>query len=518
MIKALDKRDTYRDSVNLMLLNSLLLQIEDIKQAAVVMGTEANKKRILDLGLNSNLIEVASANDLCIVVSSDNEKNLDEALTRAEDFIEGKWQNEDYDFEVVRNIHEALEIQPNSNLAVISVPGEYAVEVTRTALEKDLNVFLFSDNVSLQDEVMLKREALEKKLIIMGPDCGTALIQGTPLGFVNKVKKGNIGIVGASGTGIQHVMTLIDKFGSGISQIIGTGGNDLSEEVGGITCLQGLELLENNESTKVIVVIAKPGDPNVQQKVIERASKIGKKVIIHFIGADRVASTESVIFCDSLMHTALTAVAIDNSQALPIDINIDYVRSKYFNESLQKQIQSKNPSQKFVRGIFCGGTLADEAAVILSLYYEEVFVIKPFAKLKQINDYTALSKHCILDLGDDIFTQGKPHPMLDLSEVARQIEAQKEDPTVSVIIFDVVLGYGSNPDPAGILQKVIKSSVNIAAQEGRQLSFIASITGTQEDIQGYEEQKKKLTDVGVLICDSNAEAANLAVLITEVFN
>src|SRR5580704_9603583 len=96
---------------------------------------------------------------------------------------------------------------------------------------------IFSDNVPIAEEASLKHEARERGLMVMGPDCGTAIIGGVPLAFANAVPRGDIGIIGASGTGIQEVSTLIARAGRGVRHAIGTGGRDMHAEVGGLTTL-----------------------------------------------------------------------------------------------------------------------------------------------------------------------------------------------------------------------------------------------------------------------------------------
>ncbi|EHS58789.1 hypothetical protein WG8_1038, partial [Paenibacillus sp. Aloe-11] len=259
MLHTIIKKNSYQDSVNLMLLTNYISALEGVVQASIMMGTPANKDIMRNSGLYTDELESAGANDMCIVIDTEAHSGLDDILVAVDNFLSDQSvSSSQSSMESVRSWERALKENPNANLAIISVPGQYAVAEADKALDYGLHAFIFSDNVPVEEELSLKQKAHDKGLLVMGPDCGTGIISGVPLAFANRVKAGNIGVVGASGTGIQEVTTLIDRMGGGISHAIGTGGRDLSETVGAITMLDGIRGLAHNDQTEVIVIVSKP--------------------------------------------------------------------------------------------------------------------------------------------------------------------------------------------------------------------------------------------------------------------
>jgi succinyl-CoA synthetase alpha subunit len=390
----------------------------------------------------------------------------------------------------LRSLQMALAQTPAANLALISVPGDYAAAEAMKALRLGLHVMLFSDNVPLAEEAELKRYAKERDLLVMGPDCGTAIIDGVPLGFANAVRRGAVGVVGASGTGTQQVTSLVHRYGAGISHAIGTGGHDLHKDVGGITMLQGLKLLARDRDTRAIVLISKPPSPAVAREVIAAARRAGKPGVINFIGAPQDSS--GLFTARTLEEAALAAVALSKGRK----------PARAANPATKLPRLKLTPKQRYIRGLFSGGTFCYEACALLG----EVWSNAPVDPKRTLKDVWKSREHTLIDLGDDVFTRGRPHPMIDHRLRNDRMLEEASDPQVAVILLDVVLGYGSHPDPAAemvpTLMKIKKSR--------RSPVIVASVCGTDEDPQGLERQEAALREAGVLLAESNARAARLA--------
>ncbi|MDD5091287.1 MAG: FdrA family protein, partial [Candidatus Wallbacteria bacterium] len=300
-------KDSYHDSVTLMLLSRNLSNLPGISHAAVLMGTSHNHELLVQTGFDSQKLSHSTSNDLIIAVKTDDQSALDAALLTVKEHF-GRQKNENFSEYRPRSLSTAIKLQPDTSLALISLPGEYASAVADECLDRDLAVMIFSDNVSEKDELRLKLKARDKGLLVMGPDCGTAIIAGHPLAFANRVRRGSVGIVGASGTGIQEVSVTVHKLGQGISHAIGTGGRDLSREVGGLTMLEGIRILSANSETHVIVLISKPPHPKITKIVLTAAKQNEKPVIINFIGAEPEPIQESgAIPAATLENAAIAA-------------------------------------------------------------------------------------------------------------------------------------------------------------------------------------------------------------------
>jgi succinyl-CoA synthetase alpha subunit len=375
-------------------------------------------------------------------------------------------------------------MMPEANLAIISVPGAYAAREAALALKQGLHVMMFSDNVSLQEEKRLKELAHEKGLLMMGPDCGTAIINGTPLCFANAVHRGNIGIVGASGTGTQEVTVQIDHLGGGVSQVLGTGGRDLKEDIGGIMMLDCLSALAADKATEVIVLISKPPAAAVADKILREIKKCGKPAVICFLGAVCPDDEQNRIWFSGTLEEA----AHRAGELAGVKPGAKTVCGKQTRRSKSPF----PPGQKAVRGLFCGGTLCEEARHII----------------QQGSD--ASEGHTFIDLGDDEYTLGRPHPMIEPGLRLPHILAAASDPSVAVILLDFVIGYGSHADPAGLSVPTLAEARRSAAVAGRRLEIVAYVCGTDKDPQGRTEQENKLLAAGILTASSNAAAARLA--------
>jgi succinyl-CoA synthetase alpha subunit len=491
--RALVRRDTYRDSVELMRVAAQLEQLDGVVRAALLMGTPANRAIMAEAGLLHDDAESAGPNDLVVAVSGTSAEAADAAVAAAERLLASQpaaASSGAADRPPARTIAEAIAEQPTSNLAMISTPGTYATAEALKALKHGLHVFLFSDNVPVAEEIELKRLGRQKGLLVMGPDCGTAILDGVPLGFANAVRRGRIGLVGASGTGLQQVTCLIDRLGEGVSQAIGVGGHDLSEAVGGAMMLLGIEKLASDADTEVIVLVSKPPAASVARTVLEAARAAGKPVVVNFLGADpAVARDAGLIPATTLEDAARIAVAVARGR-LPAGTDVDAIDDGLL-ASADDAHAALLPGQGTLRGLFSGGTLCSEAGLLL----------RP---LLDAADYS------VIDLGDDEYTVGRPHPMIDFRLRNEHLIAAASDPATAVILLDIVLGYGSHADPAGAIIPAIERARQSAAEAGRSLTIVGSVCGTETDPLGITREESGLRAGGVLLAPSNAQAARLA--------
>jgi FdrA protein len=476
------RRGAYYDSVLLMQLQRGLIGLPGVIDAGVVMATAANR----DLLAANNLLPdslTASPDDLLIVVKAETESSASEAIDQVDSLLARKRSSISQDFRP-RSLGAAVKQLPEANWVLVSVPGRYAAGVAREALELNKHVFLYSDNVSLEEEISLKKTAGEKGLLVMGPDCGTAIINGVGLGFANRVRRGLIGLVGASGTGTQAVTAHIHNLGGGISHAIGTGGRDLKSEVGAITAHQALDLLARDPETKVIVLISKPPSSEVATRLLSAAQAIGKPVVVDFIGYPPPArKVGNLYFATSLSEAA--EVAVEQLS----------VTSDQFPVSEQS-------IHGYVRGLFSGGTLAFETMLGLQATLTPLYSNAPLTDNQLLKDSLHSEAHTIVDLGDEFFMVGRLHPMIDNDLRIRRLKQEAADPQVGLILFDVVLGEGSHIDPAGELVPVVREM----REHRRGVEFVAIVIGTDDDPQNLQSQVSQLVDAGVTVFRTSSEA------------
>lgn len=490
LLKTIIKKDTYQDSVALMLLSTRLQKLPGVTRATVMMATQANHAMFEAAGLLTDEVKAANATDMAIVVEAEDENALQGALTAANEFLSGKGGAQAAGgeaFATVRTQLAGIRALPGANIALISTPGAFAPAEARKALDNGLHVFMFSDNVGLEDEVALKTKAVEKGLLMMGPDCGTAIIKGVPLGFANVIRRGRIGVVGASGTGIQEVTCLIDRLGEGITHAIGTGGRDLSAQVQARTARLGLAALMDDPSTEVVVMISKPPAKEVEDLILGDLRKTQKPVVVMFLGSSRVGAEGNIHFTNSLQACAEAAVALARGQQ-PGEVT-----------TAPPPAVKPSAGQRWIRGLFTGGTLAGEAAQVL----DQLLPGQGGVGHTEEGVMFQRDGHRIVDFGDDIYTRGRAHPMIDPRiRTDHLLEAGRDDST-AVVLVDVVIGYGSHEDPGG----VVAEAVQTLRQEGRKAAVIASVCGTEGDPQGYTAQRRKLEEAGVHVASNNYEAA-----------
>jgi FdrA protein len=506
------RRGAYYDSVVLMQLQRALAELPLVEDAGVVMATPANLELLQQNSLLPGQAQ-AGPDDLLIVVRAGSRPEAQAALGQVDALLARRRAAVDQAYRP-RSLSAAVKQLPEAGWVLISVPGRYAAAVAREALDLKRHVFLYSDNVSLEDEAALKHAAREAGLLVMGPDCGTAVLNGVGFGFANRVRRGDIGLVAASGTGLQAVTTHIHRLGRGISQAIGTGGRDLKAEIGGITTLQGLELLAGDPATRVIVLISKPPDAQVTQRVLALARGCRKPVVVQFMGfAPPGSRIGNLHFAASLGQAAELAVGLagaansdDGARGGPVgESNASGVargtgattRGPAAQSPPAASTASAN-SRRYLRGLFAGGTLAGEALrglqTLLGPVQSNLSESLPAGR-------PASPGHLLLDLGEDEFTVGRLHPMLDNDLRLRRFRQEAADPEVALILMDVVLGEGAHPDPASEWAPAISEAL-----QQRSVEVVVLLVGTEDDPQGLPQQRQRLAQAGAAVYEETEAA------------
>jgi len=487
----------YYDSVTLMSLTASLKKQYSGDEIFLLMGTPMNVQLIKDIGFKDDRLGKISPNDCLIGIKTNQDKpEMIESLVKA--LKSGTQQtqattNQMMSYPSTQAAAKAI----HADVAMISVPGAYAALEAHQALNAGLNVMLFSDNVSVEDEIVLKKKAIEKNLLLMGPDCGTAIINGVGLAFANQIRQGPIGIVAASGTGLQEVTVLIDRFGGGISQAIGTGGRDLSEKVGGLMMLQGIDILNDDPDTKVITLISKPPASSVYEKILQKLKTVSKPVVIGFIDGKKPEN--------SPYHHASTL-----AEAAYLSLKAMKLNPPIFEPLTDQQILDASAVKKenqFIRGLYCGGTLCSEAISIARKNLKGLYSNVSKKPEEHLDDVFHSKGHCFVDLGDDIFTNGRPHPMIEPTIRLERILQEAKDPQVGVLLLDFELGYGSHEDPTGTHLEALQSF----KKQRPDVPIIAYVCGTEGDSQRLKNQEQKLKAIGVRLASSHAQAIRYAV-------
>jgi len=505
----------YYDSVTLLQVAQGLLALPGIADAAVVMGTPANKGLLVEAGLLTPEVEAASPDDLIIAVRAADAPAAMKALGEAQTLLKTSRRTATGGSGLEtppKTLGAAIErLGGEANIALVSVAGRYAAGVAREALHRGLHVFLFSDNVAVEDEIALKTLAREKGLLVMGPDAGTAILNHVALGFANVVPPGPVGVVAASGTGLQAVTCYMAREGVGITQAIGVGGRDLKAEVGGIMMLEGLKALQADPATRVLLLVSKPPSPEVAEKVLTQARKSDKPTVVLFLGGDPAEITRAGAIPVADMEEAAAVAAAVALGKNPADARINLRRRDLSLKTRAAEVRRQlAPGQRYFRGLFSGGTFCYETQLILKGMGIEVQSNAPVEKRLRMADATKSVGHVAVDLGEDEFTVGRLHPMIDPGLRNRRILHEAQDPETAVIFLDVVIGYGSHADPAGEAVKAIKEAQTIARDAGRELLFIASVCGTADDPQDLGLQEARLEAAGVMVLPTNAAATRLA--------
>jgi FdrA protein len=513
-VSGIVKKGEYFDSVSIMLVAKKLSGLKDIIDSAVLMGTKENISVLKSSGLLIPEFKEVGEMDLLIVFKTEDKadvpgllKAIDILLKPDKDQSEGTHLNPS-------SLEGAISTLPGANLAMISIAGRYAGDVAMKSLQNGLNVMLFSDNVPIDKEIELKTFAADKGLFVMGPDCGTAIINGIPLAFANVVNRGNIGIVGASGTGLQEVSCIISNSGCGVSQAIGTGGRDVKKEVGGIMFLQGIKALAEDKSTDVILLVSKPPAKEVIEKIKVVVTNINKPVVSVFLGSiPELLFGSKIHAASTLEEAAFLAVTLSQNQPVSLVKEITNKQDLEIKETAKAENIKLSSNQKYLRALFSGGTFCDETQLLCNEILTDIYSNTPVGNAKKLKDSAKSEKHTIIDLGDDEFTIGKPHPMIDYSYRCKRIIEEAEDPETAVILLDIVLGYGSNLNPLAEIIPIIRKVKEITSVRKCYLPIICSVTGTDKDPQNRTSVVTALKSEGVIVMQSNAAASRLAILI-----
>jgi FdrA protein len=503
-IRSLVKPSAYQDSVTLLLLARQLRSGPGVVEAAALMATPSNRDLLEQSGLLTAEAAKAGPNDLVIAVRAESAAAAAAALAEGEAFLGAKRKRlEGSGRALPRTLESARRHLPGANLALISVPGAFAALEAKKALRLGLHVMLFSDNVGLEDEVALKGLAVQKGLLMMGPDCGTAILNGVPLGFANAVPRGRIGLVSASGTGLQQVTALLASQGEGVSQAIGVGGRDLSETVGGLMTFQALDALAADPTTEIIVMIGKPPAPAVRARVEARLRAAGKPCVLALLGQGVQEGRDATVHAVATLEDAAWAALamLEGRPYIPQPFSIPAMELRECVEEARRALRLEDGA---VRALYAGGTLAHEAVLILEP------LLGPIATNLRPGSG---GRHRVTDLGADEYTVGRAHPMLDATVRVEEIRKAAQDPDVAVMLLDVVLGHGAAPDPAGDVAAAIEAARATAKLAGRGLAVVASVIGTAGDPQDLAAQCARLEAAGVWVLPSNAQAVRAAACI-----
>lgn len=510
------KKNFHRDSVRLLHLSEEAKKIDGVRDAAVVMGTTTNKEILEKLGLLTDEGKAALESDMILAVMADSQALIENALKQIEEMllkpppVKGR---------AFYSVDAALQAVPDANLAVVSIPGEYAREVVLRLLDRGLSVHLFSDHVPPEHELELKQYARERGLLVMGPGAGTSIIGGKAVAFANVVKRGKVGIVAAAGTGLQEASVLLSEAGLGVSEALGVGGGDVKSKIGGIMTLQSIDALEQDPESRTIVVLSKPPDNEVKKTLLDHMAKRTKKQYVTcFIGPESYeipASLHGRVMGTKTIHAAVVEAIRTAEPGRHAEITKRFSVSQSELMALADKIsKGLNEKQRYIRGLYTGGTFAYETLVILDRMIGDVYSNAPIdPKLKLPDSYRSV-KDSIVDLGEEEFTVGRAHPMIDPTIRKMRLVEEAKDPEVAVIIMDFMLGYGSHPDPAGAMLGAIADAKKIAENEGRVLPMLAHVCGTDQDPQPLSEQVNKLRNAGIEVFPTNALMAIASALIS----
>ena len=491
--------DTYVDSVVQLRGMRAMREVDGVEWASAAMATPANVETLQAEGVEPAQVADASSNDFFLVVRAATDSIATEALATGEAATtsSGPSGGAVEQLDVPRSLRDAVRAQPGSNVTVISVPGDYAALAAYQALSSDLHVLLFSDNVPVDKEVALKDHALSRGRLLMGPGAGTAMLGGVGLGFANVVKPGPVGVVAAAGTGAQEAMSLLDRWGVGVSQVIGVGGRDLSAEVGGRMAHAAVSALREDPATEVILFVSKPPAPEVAATVLESAGE--KPVVAALIGLDAQFPAPAGVVLAATLESGVAATLDVLGIAAPDT-------TATIGPTLADARSRLAPGRRLIRGLFSGGTLCYESLVILGRTVGEVHSNTP------INPAWALpapaDSHQCLDLGEEEYTRGRPHPMIDPGARLEVLGVHAADPHVAVIILDVVLGHGADDDPAKTLAPACEAAM---ADGGPQV--VAYVLGTEHDPQGFQAQRDRLVRAGCIVTETAARASLVAAAI-----
>ena len=485
------RRGFYLDSVALMQLSAELASLAGVEDAVAMNGTPSNLVIMREAGLLAPPGERAGPNDLVVAVRAADGAAAEAALAHARSALQREVATTQGEEWRPRTLDGAADRMRDANLVLVSTPGAHAAREARRALERGLNVMLFSDNVPLEAERSLKERAHALGLLVMGPDCGTAYIAGAPLAFANVVPGGRIGVIAASGTGLQEVSVLLARAGAGISHGIGVGGRDLSDAVGGVSTLDAIDLLASDAATDHLILISKPPGPRTARLVFERLAASGKPCTAVVFGADAIEAPAG-----GPVPVATLKGAVERAAGRAVAPGYDAAAIA------RSEVERLGPGRHALHGLFCGGTLATEAHTVLAA--AGIGAVSGSAASAPPG---ANAPHLVIDLGADEYTVGRPHPMIDPALRTAKLREALADRQVAVVLLDVVLGFGAHPDPARPVRDAVRDA------DGDRPAVVASVCGTADDPQDAERQAAMLAGAGVVVAPSNADAASVAAAI-----
>ena len=554
------KPNFYRDSLQLMKISEKLRQSSGVSEASIVMATETNRGVLIRLGFSPSLIEQANESDMIIAVRAKDQQSIDLVSEQIGNLFEStekehRLDSRDHE-ETTTDIDLALRKMPSTNLVLLSIPGEYVKDISHKLIDQGIHQQIFSDHVPVEDELKIKKHAVAKGVLILGPGAGTSIMNGKGIGFSNTISVGPVGIVAAAGTGLQEVACLLDHCGIGVKHGLGVGGNDPKDKIGGIMMLECMKILEKDDDIKVIAIVSKPPSSSVEQKIVEYViGNSTKKYVLTFIGGQLTAArknqqeqqqshtenfpSEASSSADTTTFSRHTVTTVDHhrgtvkvnslascvlaianelgNQHLQRAISQLYIQPEELVNLLQREWSKLQSNQKYIRALYTGGTFTYEAQVILRDIMDigQMHSNAPIEQIRKLQDSFKSEKHSIIDLGEEEFTKGRPHPMIDPTIRKLRILEEVKDPAVGVVLLDFVLGYGSNPDPVGAVIDELQLAKEIANKEGRYLPVITHVCGTKNDIQGFERSVSKLHSVGCIVMPTNALAVIASALISQ---
>ena len=480
------RRGAYHDSVTLMQVSKAVAATPGVSAVQVAMATELNVEVLTGMGFT--VPGDAGANDLLIAVRGQDPEGVSAGLAAVDAALADLRRRTSAPQGMgappePRTLGSAIE-RGEANLVVISVPGGHAVIETYDAIDRGASVMLFSDNVPVEDEVALKRAADAADVLVMGPDCGTAVVSGVALGFANVVRRGPVGIVAASGTGAQQVMCLLDAADVGVSHCLGVGGRDLKAAVGGLAAKAALRALAADEATQDVIVVSKPPAQEVLDEVAALAAELDLTVRWAILGAGRPDLT-----------TSTERALAEAGRGIPTWPS--------------RVAEDGDPGTRSaaLRGLFCGGTLAEESMLIAAPVLGRVMSNIAHDEDLLLTGAMTGPGHLVIDFGDDGLTRGRAHPMIDPTLRMERIASEARDAECGVLLLDLVLGHGAHPDPAGDLAEAIRAA---KAAAGRDLPVVVSLVGTDSDPQDRAAAEAALADAGASVFLSNAAATRHA--------
>lgn len=502
-------RNRYVDSLDTLYMTSVLNEQEGVEIGYMGMVTEAFKKGLEKEGMLTSEVCGLKESDFAIVAKCPDGDTFEKAVVAVISELDGE-QSSETEQTSFSSTDDAVKAHPEANMCSIAVPGEYALEEVTNALNAGLHCVVFSNNVPLEDERKMKELAVEKGLLCMGPDCGVANINGAALVLASINNRGPFGICGASGTGIQHVAAILHECGTGVSQTIGTGGNDLKEPVGGLMMQMGIDVLEADPDTKYIILISRKPADSVLKVLLQKIRSVTKPIVVFFMGCDKATiESNGGIFAANLDDCAQKALSL-------IGKTYDLETPQQIHEMALKATEGMGPRQRFVRGMYTGGTYMDEAMRTMQGIIGPIWSNAPNNPEYKLKDSLVCIENTCIDYGEEEFTDGRPHPAIDPSVRKAELVRIVSDDEVAVITLDFILTPPGHMDPAGDIIPEIRKAQEMAARQGRKIAFVATVLGTDSDIQNKSAQIAKLQENGIFVCKTNNSASLLAAEIIRI--